>query len=112
VLLHEAMLHVRLRQPDKEWLMYEEPSYRLIPALLQERLSRLWDAHVRATPCVPPTAPATRKKEAVLCYASQLRALRQTVDGGYADAFTAERYWRLDDVPHIGNANPPYASPA
>jgi len=40
-------------------------------------------------------AARVRKRTAVACYASQLRALRAIGHPGYGDVFEPERYWAL-----------------
>jgi LmbE family N-acetylglucosaminyl deacetylase len=98
VLAHEAVLALLDRHPGVQYFMYEESSYRLVPGLLQRRLACLLKTGITATPVVPALqgAHAAQKREAVLCYASQLRAIDQTVPGGHADVFAAERFWRIE----------------
>jgi LmbE family N-acetylglucosaminyl deacetylase len=107
VLVHNAMLNVRKHHPGKNWLMYEEASYRRIPGLLQRRMADLLREDIEATPVVfgidnhndsRDDSRTARKRAAVACYASQLRALERTVNDGYADVFAPERYWRLDGI--------------
>lgn len=110
-LVHEAALSL-LQKGDSRivsWLMYEEPSYRRVPGLLQRRLADLASRGMRATPVVvrrhcemEPVEAAALKHEAVHCYASQLRALEQTVKEAYIDVFSPERYWLIE--PHAGSA--------
>lgn len=101
-LVHEAVIML-MQEPagaGRTWLMYEEPSYRRVPGLLQRRLADLASRGIRATP-LPPPAPAQMeaveaaalKHEAVHCYASQLRALENKVKDGYVDVFAPEAYW-------------------
>lgn len=100
ILVHEASLQLRGHYPELNWLMYEEPSYRRVAGLLQQRLAALAAGGIQATPAdAGDRAEASRKRDAVRCYASQLHALERTVQGGYADVFAPERYWRLDAVP-------------
>jgi LmbE family N-acetylglucosaminyl deacetylase len=99
VMVHQAMLSVRERHPEKTWLMYEEALYRRIRGLLQKRLAELHRAGIEATPiALDAKDMAPLKREAVHCYASQLQALQSTVRDGYADAFSPERYWRLESA--------------
>jgi LmbE family N-acetylglucosaminyl deacetylase len=107
-LVHDAAMllwNARGRDVQTSWLMYEEPSYRRVAGLLQRRLTRLREHGVCATPFHAGDAGTMHitsiKREAVHCYASQLRALERTVEGGYADVFSPERYWRIDAV-HAG----------
>lgn len=104
-LVHEAaisLMHDPSR-PDTTWLMYEEPSYRRVPGLLQRRLADLASRGIRATPVPSPgqaameaVEAAALKHEAVHCYASQLRALEHTAKDAYIDIFSPERYWLLE----------------
>lgn len=75
-------------------LAYEDVPYRAIPGLLQQRLAGLLAAGWHATPMPPPLLPAhdTRKREAIRCYASQLRVFGPE---GPADAARPERLWAL-----------------
>ncbi len=96
LLVHRAMLNLSARFPHYRWRMYEEAMYRRIPGLLQQRLDELRRrgfAPVRIDCHDGGASPL--KREAVQCYASQLRALSATVHGGHADAFQPESYWRL-----------------
>jgi LmbE family N-acetylglucosaminyl deacetylase len=110
-LVHEAALSLLQKHDGAAvtWLMYEEPSYRRVPGLLQRRLADLSSRGMRATPVVArgqwemePVEAAALKHEAVHCYASQLRALEQTVKEGYIDVFSPERYWLIE--PHADSA--------
>lgn len=104
-LLHEAAI-LLMHGPAgsvSTWLMYEEPSYRRIPGLLQRRLADLASRGIRATPAPAPgqaemeaVEAAALKHEAVHCYASQLRAIEHTVKEGYIDVFAPERYWLVE----------------
>lgn len=96
---------------DRDWLMYEEPAYRRLPGVLQERLSRLSSAGMMATPARLPRAAAgragdplngaegVRKHVALQCYESQLRALRNASRPGLHDLYAPEAFWRLAPVP-------------
>jgi len=99
VLVHRAAISVLPDYPQAAWLMYEEALYRRIPGMLQERLAALLHADIQATPLAAPARPGAfadmSKREAIHCYASQLRALEATVRDGYGDAFTDERFWRV-----------------
>jgi LmbE family N-acetylglucosaminyl deacetylase len=93
-LAHAAGLTLVARHADWRWLAYEEPMYRRVPGALDARLDAL-----RAAGLVPVPlhgAPASsRKREAIACYGSQLRALATAGRPGYADALAPERYWQL-----------------
>lgn len=110
VLVHQAMLAVREHYREKTWLMYEEANYRRIRGLLQQRLAGLHRAGIDATPLMvnQKKDTASLKRQAVRCYASQLRALQSTVNDGYADVFSPERYWALDSA---APANPEKQNP-
>jgi LmbE family N-acetylglucosaminyl deacetylase len=96
-LVHEAALEVMRRRTGLEWLAYEEANYRLIPGLVEKRLSGLAGTGVRAEALRPSTdgERAALKERAVLCYRSQLRGLSTEGRPGHADALCPERYWRL-----------------
>lgn len=95
---------------DRDWLMYEEPAYRRLPGVLQQRLSSLSSAGVAATPARLHRAPAgragdapdgtngVRKHVALQCYESQLRALRNAARPGLHDLYAPEAFWRLSDL--------------
>jgi LmbE family N-acetylglucosaminyl deacetylase len=93
-LAHVAALRVRARHPRWRWLAYEEPMYRRVPDALSARLRALSAAGIEAVPVdgVPVTEG---KRDAIACYASQLRALATPGRPGYADALARERYWAL-----------------
>ena len=96
--MHRACLAVALCHPELDWLAYEEPSYRHIPGLVEERLTALRHADVglvRDDPRLGDVGMA-QKRAAVAEYQSQLRALTTPARPGYASAFDPERYWRMD----------------
>lgn len=96
VLAHQAGLLARTRAPQRQWLIYEEVFYRRMPALLQQRLTGLAHFGITATPVAFDThAQAERKRHAVQCYTSQLRALATSGHPGHSDIFAPEGYWRL-----------------
>jgi LmbE family N-acetylglucosaminyl deacetylase len=95
VLVHQAMLALGEKHPDKNWLMYEDALYRRLDGLLQQRLAGLLQAGIEATPLgLEQQDGASLKQQALHCYASQLRAL-STTPNGYADTAAPERFWRL-----------------
>ncbi|MES3021296.1 MAG: PIG-L family deacetylase [Pseudomonadota bacterium] len=105
VFVHRALLAVRGRRPQGNWLMYEDALYRCLPGLMQRRLLALARQGLVATPV--PAAPAGKleiKRAAVACYPSQLRALVSHARG-YADAFAPERYWRIESAAASAGAN-------
>lgn len=96
ILAHEAALLVRKDHPEINWLLYEDTMYRRIPTQLQQRLSELEQEGIAATPVAFDThAQAERKRHAVQCYASQLRALATPGRPGHGDIFAPEGYWQL-----------------
>jgi LmbE family N-acetylglucosaminyl deacetylase len=92
---HCAARMVMNLHPEREWYGYEDSLYRTIPGALSERVSSMAALH----PCVAvlPVAPHAeqRKREAVACYRSQLRALATPGRLGHADAYEPEGYWTL-----------------
>jgi LmbE family N-acetylglucosaminyl deacetylase len=93
VLVHAAMLGLLSARPQHSWIMYEDALYRRSAGWLQRRLAALLEEGVCATPVAPP-APDDRKRAALACYRSQLRALGQA-----ADLLAPEGYWRLEATP-------------
>ena len=106
-LTHAACLAVARRYPDLNtvdrsdfdigWIAYEEPSYRHVLGLVEERFEALRNAGVTAT-CVASTdgeLGMAQKRRALAQYRSQLRALSTPGRPGYANAYEPERYWAL-----------------
>lgn len=93
-LVHAAALALVPEHPEWRWLAYEEPMYRRVPAALDDRRAALRETGIVAEALDPVPAPP-RKRHAIGCYASQLRALRTPGRPGYADALAPERYWEL-----------------
>jgi len=80
------------------WIAYEDALYRDIGGLLQQRLAQLAQRGIAAEPVTfdaPPGRAAQRKRQAVRCYASQLRGLSTPGRPGIRDALKPERYWAL-----------------
>jgi LmbE family N-acetylglucosaminyl deacetylase len=95
-LTHAASLEVMRRRPGPACFAYEEPIYRRKPSLVEERLAALRRAGIDVRPAGASSERGREpKRRAVACYRSQLRALAISWDGGYADAFEPEHYWRL-----------------
>jgi LmbE family N-acetylglucosaminyl deacetylase len=93
---HEAALALLARHRHRQWLAYEDALYRRIAGLIDARLARLAAADVAAEPAgAMPAGALERKREAVACYRSQLRALAAPGHPGYADAFAPEGYRTL-----------------
>jgi LmbE family N-acetylglucosaminyl deacetylase len=99
VLASDAVLAVAAGLPGVRWAAYEDALYRRIPGLVQDRLVALRLAGWRATPVDLPSAGLERKRPAVACYASQLRALATLQRPGHADAFAPERFWSIERAP-------------
>lgn len=97
-LVHQACLDVRDELPELRWLAYEDALYRRHPGLLQQRLARLRQRGVAATPIeIDCVAGLPAKTAAVRAYVSQFQALNLEQLGG-GDPATAERYWILDET--------------
>jgi hypothetical protein len=62
---------------------------------VQERLQQLHGLGWCAVPVELPGGAQERKRQAVACYASQLRALATPGRPGHSDALKGERYWEL-----------------
>ncbi len=78
------------------WFLYGDALYRGLAGLVDARIDALARAGVRAV-SIRITSGRGRgpKRRAVLCYRSQLRALRTPGRPGIEDAFAAETYWKL-----------------
>jgi LmbE family N-acetylglucosaminyl deacetylase len=93
---HEAGLVVLGRLPALAWFAYEDAIYRRFPGDLPgRRLTRLARAGFRPVPVRLAVGSEDTKRRAIACYRSQLRALATPGRPGHADAFAAERYWRI-----------------
>ncbi|MGC3973668.1 MAG: PIG-L family deacetylase [Nitrospira sp.] len=76
------------------WFLYEEAFYRRIPEELSARVALLRLRGIRARPVAMGHAGSPeRKREAVVCYQSQLSALATPGRPGIADVFEPERVW-------------------
>jgi LmbE family N-acetylglucosaminyl deacetylase len=96
-LTHRATLALLERGAERVVLWYEEAIYRRLPGLVGSRLRQLTHggyALRRTTPARAGAASA-RKRWAVRCYGSQLRALAASGRPGIDDAFREESVWRL-----------------
>jgi LmbE family N-acetylglucosaminyl deacetylase len=102
---HDAAMLVRERmQADGDgaaWFCYEDMGYQHIPGLLAWRISALFRRAVWPTPAaVPVDVDHERKRAAVACYPTQVRALE--AEWGLLrklDAPAPEQYWRLAPPP-------------
>jgi LmbE family N-acetylglucosaminyl deacetylase len=96
-LASDACLALRGLVAVHSWFFYEDALYRRIPGLLEERLALLRARGVRARRATfPLDQGAARKRAALGCYRSQLRALATPGRLGYEDALSAERYWLIE----------------
>lgn len=88
-----AMLADRLAA--HEFHLYEDALYRRIDGAVDERMNALRERGLDLERCTPSLArdAESRKREAVACYRSQLRALR-TRDA-YGDLDAPEAHWRV-----------------
>jgi LmbE family N-acetylglucosaminyl deacetylase len=95
VLVHAAMLVLlRARPRQLQWIMYEDALYRRHAGWLQRRLAELLASGVAATPIAAGAPAGQRKRAAIDCYRSQLRAL-----GSPPDLLAPEGQWRLELAP-------------
>lgn len=99
---HRACMQVRDRLgAGVSWWCYEDSGYKHIPGMLAWRISTLFKRGVWPTPVCPPiTAPEARKRAAIDCYPSQLRALEDDWQiSDKLDAPAPEQFWRLAPPP-------------
>jgi LmbE family N-acetylglucosaminyl deacetylase len=92
---HAAGLLLARQFRDRRWIVYEDALYRRIDRLRERALDSLRDAGYaprRIDMAAHPSAHQ-RKRAAVACYGSQLRALATGGRAGHADAFAPEGYW-------------------
>jgi LmbE family N-acetylglucosaminyl deacetylase len=79
---------------SRRWIVYADAIYRHIRGAIDERVAQLERAGHALVPLdVPARDASPRKREAIACYRSQLRALahRPALD----DVYAPERYWSL-----------------
>ena len=96
-LAHRATIPLVDRAVARAILWYEDAIYRRLPGLVGTRLRQLSIAGFRLRRASPSRAggASARKRWAVRCYGSQLRALQSTGRPGIDDAFREETLWRL-----------------
>jgi len=95
-LTHEAACLLLKHDPAYAWFVYADALYRCIPGLLNEKLHVCTQAGLRLVSVeVNVSDDHERKRQAVGCYRSQLRALTTSGRPGYQDAFAPEKYWRV-----------------
>ncbi|MBV8634524.1 MAG: PIG-L family deacetylase [Burkholderiaceae bacterium] len=96
ILAHRAALAAWKDNPGLRCLAYEDSLYRRIGNSLQLRLAEMLCKGIGATPIDIPTGNrAAIKKQAVQCYASQLRGLSTPRRPSDTDLMAPERYWKL-----------------
>jgi LmbE family N-acetylglucosaminyl deacetylase len=99
---HRACMLARDELGDSvSWWCYEDSGYKHIPGMLAWRVSSLFRRGVWPTPVCPPTdAHETRKRAAIACYPTQLRALEDDwAIGAKLAAPAPEQFWRLAPPP-------------
>ncbi len=96
-LVHRAGLAL-LDRCGSATLWYEDALYRRMPGLVVERLAAMRRAGLRPRRAMPAwlDRASVRKRWAVHCYRSQLRALATPGRLGVADAFEQEALWRVE----------------
>jgi LmbE family N-acetylglucosaminyl deacetylase len=96
---HEVGLRVRERFPEPSWFCYEDTGYKHIPGLLAWRVAQLFRSRVWPTPVALAVDDTPARKRAALdCYVSQLRALE--ADWQLEPKLVApEQVWRLAEPP-------------
>jgi LmbE family N-acetylglucosaminyl deacetylase len=87
----------RLAAAGRRLLAYEDALYRRYRGLLDARLAALRADGVamRPTRLAPERPASARKRAAIACYRSQLRALHTPGRPGHEDALAPERVWEL-----------------
>jgi LmbE family N-acetylglucosaminyl deacetylase len=98
---HSAVLALLRQDLPVRWMCYEDTFYRCIPGLVQQRIERLSRGHQLSTPVVNSQGLSSAKRQAVYCYASQLRGLSSAGRPGHLDALTVERYWPIGVVEEV-----------
>jgi len=83
-----------------EWRVYEDAIYRRIPGAVEARIDALRERGFRLERDSPAfdASAGIRKREAVACYASQLRALATRAAND--DVFAAEAHWIVSRQEH------------
>lgn len=108
VVVHDAALVVRQRWLDAAeppstpgWCCYQDVAYHHIPGQLAWRVATLFKAGLWPTPAALPMDPSDERKRAALaCYPSQVRALEADWRlQARLDAPTPEQVWRLEPPP-------------
>lgn len=96
-LVHEASLMLIRHARHCCWLAYEDVPYRRMNELRDRRISRLRDIGLAPRPLQfsPDEAAMRRKRAAVACYESQLKAFARPGRPDLDTLFLDEVYWQL-----------------
>ena len=94
-IVSETMLRLLDCHATKSWLVYADALYRFIPGLRAQRLDPLRSRGFELEPCEQHCGATQRKRDAVHCHASQLRALAGPDHVPIDTVFGPEQYWRL-----------------
>jgi LmbE family N-acetylglucosaminyl deacetylase len=96
-LVREASLRVMSECPGAEWYFYEDIPYRNVDDFRDRMQARMEERGIGMTPRSCPGDGNTyrRKRQAVMCYQSQLRGLKAATDAGLAGLMGEERYLRI-----------------
>ena len=106
ILTGDAAIDALGRRPSWTWLVYADAIYRRVPDLVDRRLQQLSGLRLTMRELdVRGVRAADQKRRAVACYASQVRALERSWDGGASDAFEPERYWQIVGPEHASVAS-------
>jgi len=93
----EAALLARERScVEARWLLYADGAYAALPGAVRGALAELRARGVALRRARLAGGPLARKRRAVACYASQVRALATPGRLGVAPALRPERYWWIE----------------
>jgi len=96
ILTGDAAIDALGRRASPTWLVYADAIYRRVPDLVERRLGDLSERGLTLREIdVLGVSASDRKRRAVVCYRSQVRALERSWEGGVSDAFAPERYWQI-----------------
>jgi len=90
-----AMLALAASADGLTWLLYADALYRFIPGLRANRLAELQADGYRLVPWPEHGVASQRKRTAVACYSSQLRALARPGHVPVDTLFAPEQYWQI-----------------
>ncbi|MCG2578726.1 PIG-L family deacetylase [Dechloromonas sp. XY25] len=105
-LTREAVLTLLPACSGCHWFAYEDALYRCLPGQREAGMTAVVQTGLAPYPArFAETADAAgRKRRAVACYESQLRALATPGRPGHADLTAGEIYWRIGGAQAAGNA--------